>query len=262
MLEPRVIPCLLMRRGALVKTTRFSDPVYVGDPLNTVRIFNELEVDELVLLDIAATRDGSEPAFALIEQVASECFMPLTYGGGIRRLDDIRRLHRIGVEKVVLNSATFDAPELVSQTAEIFGTQSVIVSIDARRQILGGYSVYSHGGTLRHRRDPAAVAKAAEALAAGEILLTSMDRDGTWAGYDLGLLGAVASAVGIPVIASGGAGSISHFVEAVEAGASAVAAGAMAVFQKKGFGVLINFPTRAELAAVREAGRRHSLGEP
>ena len=257
MLEPRVMPCLLLRGGALVKTRRFSDPVYIGDPLNAVRIFNELEVDELVLLDIGAARERTPPAFALIEQVASECFMPLTYGGGIRTLDDIRRLHRIGVEKIVLNSATFETPQLVSETADIFGSQSVIVSIDVRRHLIGGYSVYSRGGNVRHAGDPSTAAKSAEELGAGEILLTSIDRDGTWEGYDLRLVRSVSSVVGIPVIAAGGAGAIDHLVQAVdEGGASAVALGSMAVFQKKGFGVLINFPSRAQLAPVREVARR------
>ena len=258
MLEPRVIPCLLLRRGALVKTTRFSAPAYVGDPINAVRIFNELEVDELVVLDIGAARERTPPPFTLIEQLASECFMPLTYGGGIASVEDIRRLHRLGVEKVVLNSVTFERPEVLSQAAQVFGSQSVIVGIDTRRHLLGGYSVYTHGGSVRYRRDPALVAKAAESLGAGEILLTSIDREGTWEGYDLNLVEVVASAVRIPVIASGGAGSVRHFVEAVDVGASAIAAGSMAVFQKKGFGVLINFPTRAQLGPVREAGRRRT----
>src|SRR6185436_14618324 len=205
MLRPRIIPCLLVHNGGLVKTVRFADPKYVGDPINAVRIFNDKEVDELVFLDIAATQAGTGPNFELLTDIASEAFMPFGYGGGITTVDQIRRLFKVGVEKVVLNTAAARTPDLVAQAAAIAGRSSVVVSIDVRRGWLGKYSVCIGNGSEDLKRDPVDYAREMERLGAGEIFLTAIDRDGTQSGYDLELVERVARAVSVPVVASGGA---------------------------------------------------------
>ena len=249
MLRTRVIPCLLLRDDSLVKTVRFSSPSYIGDPVNTVRIFNELEVDELTFLDIEASRVGRGPSFQILRDIANECFMPLAYGGGIRTVQDAERVFQIGFEKVVINSALFDTPTLVSDIAQKFGSQAVIVAIDTKRKRLRGYQVSSRSATVLHGRDPVEWAREVERLGAGEILLTSVDREGTWKGFDLDLTSRVCAAVRIPVIANGGAGSLEDIGEVVKrAGASAVGLGSMVVYQSQGMGVLVNFPDRERLA--------------
>ena len=251
MLRTRVIPVLLTRGGSLVKTVQFDRFTYVGDPCNTVRIFNELEVDELCLLDITATREGRSPDLELLADLASECFMPLAYGGGIRSLADAERILKIGIEKVVINSAAIDRPELISEIATHFGSQAVVVSIDVGRDLLGHAVVRSHSGTRDRGLQPVEWAQQAETMGAGEILLTSIEREGTWSGFDIGLVREVADAVRIPVVAHGGAGTVEHIGQVVkQANASAVALGSMVVFQKKGMGVLVNFP---EFRALEEA---------
>lgn len=248
MLRTRVIPSLLLRNAGLVKTTRFRDPVYIGDPINTVRIFNEKEVDELTFLDITATVENRKPPFKLLSEIAGECFMPLGYGGGIRSLEDIRDILGLGAEKVIINSHAVEHPDFVRESSDRFGSQSVVVSIDARKKpLFGGYEVHIRGGREGTGLDPVRHAVRMQELGAGEILLTSIDRDGTMSGYDLDLVRAVSGAVDVPVIACGGAGSIAHLAGAVQAGASAVAAGAFFVFQGKHRAVLINVPPREEL---------------
>lgn len=251
MLKTRVIPCLLLRGAGLVKTTEFRNPKYVGDPINAIKIFNDKEVDELVLLDIAASRTGKGPSFEVIQNIASECFMPVAYGGGITSVEQIRRILGAGVEKVVLNTAALKDPKLVRDAAREFGSQAVVVSIDVKRKLLGRYEVYVEGGTRPTSREPVSYAREMEGLGAGEILLTAIDRDGTMKGYDIDLVSKVTSALGIPVIASGGAGSISDFAEASKrGGAAAVAAGAMFVFHGRHRAVLITYPNQAELSAA------------
>jgi cyclase len=252
MLRTRVIPALLLRDESLVKTVRFGRFTYVGDPCNTVRIFNELEVDELLFLDITATREGRAPNVRLLAEIANECFMPLGFGGGIRSFEDAQSVFRVGIEKVVVNSHALEEPALISRIAEHYGSQAVIVSIDVKRTFLGRDRVFTRSGTHNTHRDPVEWARECAALGAGEILLTSIDREGTWSGFDLDLIHRVAGAVGIPVIAHGGAGSLAHIGEAVRASASAVAVGSMVVFQKKGMGVLVNFPEPGELARATE----------
>jgi imidazole glycerol-phosphate synthase subunit HisF len=247
MLKTRVIPCLLLRNAGLVKTVRFKDPKYVGDPINAVRIFNEKEVDELVFLDIAATGAGSGPNFDLLTNIASEAFMPFGYGGGITDLQQIKRLYALGVEKVILNTAAHADPALVSKAAALAGSSSVVVSVDVKRGWLGRRSVYTRGGQQDTKCDPVEYAREAERLGAGEILLNSIDRDGTQSGYDLELIREVAGAVSIPVVAVGGAGELRHFKEAVEHGASAVSAGSLFVFHGKHRAVLITYPKYDEL---------------
>lgn len=242
------MPCLLLRKRALVKTVKFSDPKYVGDPVNTVRIFNEKEVDELIFLDITATPEGREPQFELVADIASECFMPFAYGGGVRTIEHVARILSNGAEKVAINTAAVETPALVTEAARRFGSQAVVGAIDAKKKLLGGYEVRVRGGKDRTGLDPVSHARQLEALGAGEILITSIDQDGTMSGYDLDLTRRVAEAVNVPVIACGGAGSVEDFRAAVkDAGASAVAAGSMVVYQGRHRAVLINFPHRQTL---------------
>lgn len=247
MLHARVIPCLLMRNGGLVKTVKFRNARYIGDPINAVRIFNDKEVDELVFLDIGDASARAVPDFELLADIASEAFMPFAYGGGITSIEDVKRLYALGVEKVVLNTAAADRPELVSEVAALAGSSGLVVSIDARRNWMGRYSVYVAGGTRDLRRDPAEYAQEMEHLGAGEILLTAIDRDGTMEGYDLELVSRVCQAVSIPVVAAGGAACLSHFREAASAGASGLAAGSMFVFHGRHNAVLITYPEYDEL---------------
>ncbi len=248
MLRTRVIPCLLLRKRALVKTVQFQNPQYVGDPINTVRIFNDKEVDELIFLDITATVEGRPPQFDLIEDIASECFMPVTYGGGVRDRSDLHRLFRLGVEKVALNTHAVIAPDFVRQAADEFGSQSIIGALDVKQNRRGGYEVYTHGGRQRVHGEPAQRAAALVTAGVGEILLTSIDRDGTMKGYDLDLVRQVTGAVPVPVIACGGAGHRDDLGRVVrEAGASAAAAGSLFVYQGVNRAVLINFPSKTEL---------------
>jgi cyclase len=247
MLATRVMPCLLMTNGALVKTVQFKNPTYVGDPVNAVRIFNQKEVDELILIDISATAENRGIDFATLEKVASECFMPICYGGGVKTIEDMRRLYTLGIEKVSLSSAAIETPALVTQAAAEFGNQAIVVTLDVKKNLFGKQTVRTHQGKQDTKLAPAALAKAMEAAGAGEILLYSIDRDGTWSGFDLKLIEEVAAAVNIPVIACGGAGKQDDLRAAVkDAGASAVAIGSMAVFQGKDLGVLIKFPSRQD----------------
>ena len=251
MLIPRVIPSLLLSENRLVKTERFSKPVYVGDPVNAIRIFNEKEVDELVLLDIDATRRRRPPNLRLLAEIASECFMPLAYGGGLTTTAQMREVLSLGMEKVVLNSIATREPEVVRSAADQFGSSSVVVSMDVRRRrLLGGYRVYSNGGERDTGVEPVAYAVRMQELGAGELLLTSVDRDGTRTGFDLDLIRRVSTALDIPVVASGGAASVPDLLRAIEAGASAVAAGSLFVFQGPHRAVLITFPPRRELEAM------------
>ena len=254
---PRVIPCLLLSGQGLVKTARFRRPTYLGDPINIVRIFNEKEVDELLLLDIRATPEGRPPAFDLIRQVAEECFAPVGYGGGIRTLDDIRRVLAIGIEKVVLNTHAVANPSLVEEAAGRFGSQSVVVSLDAKKTWFGGQRIVTRGGRHLTAHSPVRLAREMEQRGAGEILLNSVDRDGTGKGYDTSLIGAVARAISIPLVACGGAGRTEDFAAAIEAGAHGVAAGSVFVFSGPNRAVLVTYPTACELRRVfRRQDRR------
>lgn len=248
MLRTRVIPALLLRNESLVKTARFGKFTYVGDPCNTVRIFNELEVDELLFLDITATRERRSPNLKVLADIANECFMPLGYGGGIRSLDHAKSVFDIGFEKVAINSCGIENPVLITDIARQYGSQAVIASIDVKTGFWGKPAVRTEAGRKNARRDPVDWAKEVEERGAGEILLTSIDREGTWQGFDLDLVKSVTDAVSIPVIAHGGAGAVEDISGAVrKANASAVALGSMVVFQKKGMGVLVNFPDHKKL---------------
>jgi len=243
MLQTRVIPCLLLKDDSLFKTVNFKNPSYIGDPINTARIFNELEVDELVLLDISATNNETKPNFDLLTNLANECFMPLAYGGGIRNFEDAKRIFQIGIEKIIINSASFTNPKLIRDLADYFGNQSIVASIDISKNFFGKYNVFSNSGKKIQNVDPVSWSKKLEDLGAGEILITAIHKEGTWKGFDLKLIKMISAAVSIPVIANGGASSIEDIGDVVKEGnASAVSLGSMVVYQKKGMGVLVNFP--------------------
>lgn len=250
MLPPRVIPCLLLQGRRLVKTHRFRDPVYLGDPCNTVRIFNEKEVDELTLLDIEASKVGRGPDFKFIEEIASEAFMPIAYGGGIRTVEEIRRLMSLGVEKVVLNTAAFEDPDLVTRAADRFGSQAIVVCLDVRRTFFGSMELCVKGATGKVKGTVESWAAEFEKRGAGELLMQSVDRDSLMQGYDLELILKVAGAVRVPVIACGGAGNLGHMKEAIANGASAVAAGSMFVFTGKHRAVLVTYPEPTALLSL------------
>jgi cyclase len=252
MLMPRLIPCLLLSssRGGLVKTRRFKDPKYVGDAMNAVRIFNEKEVDELMVLDIDATREGRGPDFDIAEQLASECFMPLCYGGGIRSFDDARTLFGLGVEKVAIQSAFFRDATILRKIASHAGEQAVVASIDLRKDWLGRYRVHTAAGARAPAGPWHELVRAAVENGAGELLLTSVDREGTLSGMDLDLIREASSLIDVPLIANGGAGSLADVRAAVEAGASAVAAGAFFVFYGPHRAVLITYPRYDEVEAL------------
>lgn len=251
MLKTRVIPCLLLDDGRLVKTVKFTKPNYIGDPLNAIRIYNEKEVDELIVLDIGTTTNGRSISYQAISDISSECFMPFTYGGGIRDLDDIKKIFSLGVEKISINSYAFENPKFIEQAAKLFGSQSIVVSIDVRKKFNGKYEVFTNGGHNATHMDPVTWAIQVQNAGAGEILLNAIDHDGTWTGYDTNLTSLVTKAVNIPLIACGGAGKIDDFAQVIKtSGCSAVAAGSMFVYQGKGLGVLIKFPTRRELEKV------------
>ena len=246
--RPRLIPCLLLSDGNLVKTRKFKDPTYLGDPINAVKIFSEKGVDELCVQDIGASRKGGAPDFELLEEIAAEAFMPMSYGGGVTTMEQIHRLFHIGFEKVVLNTAFWENPGLIEQAAGRYGSQSVTVSIDVRQDLLHRYHCVAKDGTLAVPGTPAEAARRAQELGAGEILLSSVDRDGTMQGYDLKLIRTVAGVLNVPLIASGGASCAADMAKALhEGGAQAAAAGSMYVFWGPRRAVLIHAPEEKEL---------------
>jgi len=252
MLRTRVIPCLLLREAGLVKTTRFERPSYVGDPINVVRIFNEKEVDELILLDIVASKERTPPDFDLLEQIASEAFMPVCYGGGVRSVEDARRLLKLGIEKIAVNTAALEDPMLVKRLSDTFGAQCVVASIDVKRPLLGTHRVFSHAGRRVPERDPVAWAKRLVKLGAGEVLLNSVDRDGTMAGYDLELLRAFDGQLAVPVVACGGAGSVQDMAAALRTcRLSGLGAGARFVYYGPHKAVLVTYLDAAELRTLQ-----------
>lgn len=233
-LKIRVMPTLLFKDVGLVKGVQFDSWRRVGSAMQAIKVYNLREVDELVFLDITATRDGRQPDFETVDDLADECFMPLTVGGGVRSVDDVWRLLRVGADKVAINTAAVETPALIGQVADRFGSQCVVVSVDAKRKPEGGWQVYTHAGQAATGYDPATWAREAATLGAGEILLTSIERDGTMLGYDVELIRCVADAVAVPVIASGGAGHYAHMAEALREGhASAVAAASIFHFTEQ-----------------------------
>jgi cyclase len=251
MLRKRIIPTLLLRDEALVKTVKFNKTSYIGDPINTVRIFNELEVDELVFLDIDASKLNKKPNFRVLKEIANECFMPLAYGGGIKDFETASEIFSIGFEKVVLNVIPHSQPSILKQIASHYGNQSVVASVDVKKNFWGKHEVWINSGAINTKKNPTDWCKYLEDIGAGEILLTSIDREGTWTGLDIELTLKITDKVKIPVIAHGGAGNIEHIENVFLQGkASAVALGSMVVFQQKGMGVLVNMPNRLELDRI------------
>lgn len=236
-----------MHKGGLIKSVQFGKYKYVGDPINAVKIFNEKEVDEIAVIDIDATRENREPDFEKIREIASEAFMPLAYGGGITTLDQIKKILFCGVEKAIINKALHTNIGLVTQAANLVGSQSVVASIDIKKSLFGGYKIYTDNGKNSVSTKPVQFAKDLENAGAGEILLNNIDADGTYRGFDTELIHSITSSVRIPVIAMGGAGSVEDFYKAKQAGASAVAAGSMFVFQRPHQAVLISYPTQKDL---------------
>ena len=252
MLRTRVIPILLLRNKGLVKTIKFDKTKYIGDPINAVKLFNDKEVDELAFLDIDASKENRGPNFNVIKNIATECFMPLSYGGGISTLDDIKRLIHSGVEKVIINSAALSNINLLSQASAIFGDQSIVLSIDVKKNIFGKYQIFSHAKVNHKNQQVLAFAKDAVLAGAGEILINSVDHDGMMCGYDLHLITMMTNELKVPVVISGGAGSLKDLKLGANAGASGVGAGSLFIYHGPHKAVLINYPNQKELKEIFE----------
>jgi len=248
MLRPRIIPCLLVQNKGLVKTVNFSHPKYVGDPINAVKIFNEKEVDELVVLDIDATAQKREPDYQMIQNLASECRMPFCYGGGVKTVEQVKKIIKLGVEKVAMSSAALENPALVSLIAEQVGSQSVVVVLDARKNLTNGnYELWTHNAGKNTGKDPVQFAQELEARGAGEIILNSIDQDGVMKGYDLVLVDKIRQSITLPLTVLGGAGSLKDIEGAISKyGIIGAAAGSLFVFKGIYRAVLINYPSRSE----------------
>jgi imidazole glycerol-phosphate synthase subunit HisF len=250
-LRPRVIPCLQIADGELFKTRRFKDPLYLGDPINAVKLFNDLDCDELIVVDIRATLEGREPDYSLIEEFASEAFMPLAYGGGVNSVEQIRRILSIGIEKVVIGTAAADG-KLISEAAAVFGSQSIVVSVDVRKTLLGRREVWTRSGTRSTGTDPRIYSVRMQEFGAGELFVQSIDLEGSRSGYDIALMKEVSAAVKIPAIACGGAGSLEDIDLLLQSSSiAAAAAGTMFVLHGKHKAPLISYPRPNEIAALR-----------
>ena len=247
----RVIPTLLLKDQGLYKTIKFKNPTYVGDPINAVKIFNEKEADELCFLDITATIEKREPNYKVISDIASECFMPLSYGGGINNFEQAKKLFDIGVEKIIFSSSIHNNEDLIKKLSNHFGSQSIVACIDVKKNFFGNYKVYSHSGKKNTNKDPLNFAVKLQKIGVGEIIINSIDKDGTMTGYDIGLISGIANCLDIPVVACGGASSVNDFSKAVkEGGASAVSAGSLFVFHGKHKAVLISYLTNDEIKSI------------
>lgn len=240
MLRKRVIPCLLLQNQSLVKTTSFKNPNYIGDAINTVRIFNELEVDEMIVLDIGLNKFKYKIQYDLLRKISSECFIPLAYGGGIKNLDEAKKIIDIGFEKIIINSSFHQKIDLINEISNELGSQSIIGSVDVKKNILGNYKIFTNGGKKKEKVSLLNWIKKLEEKGVGEIMITSIDKEGSWQGFDYDLINIIAKNVNVPIIAHGGAGSINDIIRALEYEISAVAIGNLFVYQKKGMGVLIN----------------------
>lgn len=252
MLRPRIIPSLLIQDNGLVKTVNFKNPKYVGDPINAVRIFNEKEVDELAIFDIDATVKGLEPNYSLIERIANQSRMPLCYGGGVRTVEQAQKIFGLGIEKIALSSAVLQNPQLITQIAERVGSQSVIVVLDVKKKLFGGYEVYTHNGKKSTGINPFKFAEEAQKLGAGEIIINSIDQDGVLKGYDMGLIDKVREKISLPLTVLGGAGSLCDIKQVIDKhGIIGVAAGSLFVFKGVYKAVLINYPSFEEKEKLR-----------
>lgn len=246
-MRARIIPVLLIRDGGLYKTINFKDGVYIGDPINAIRLFNDMEVDEIIVLDISATRLRRGPDFDLIRSIASEAFMPFCYGGGITEIDEIREIFNIGVEKIVINHSALGDPEILSKSASEFGSQSIVGSLDISTTLFNKPTVYDYVRGKQSGINPVQYVQQMEDAGVGELFINSVENDGVMKGYDLDLINKLCGAVSIPAIVCGGAGSLDDMKDALDAGADAVAAGSIFVFQGKQKGVLINYPSQVVL---------------
>lgn len=247
MLRPRIIPSLLLQDSGLVKTVNFKNPKYVGDPINAVKIFNEKEVDELAIFDIDATAKGLEPNYGLIERIANQSRMPLCYGGGVKTLEQAQRIFSLGVEKIALSSAVLQNPDLITKIGEKVGAQSVIVVLDVKKKLFGGYEVFTHNGKKSTGINPFKFVEEAQNLGAGEIIINSIDQDGVMKGYDMSLIEKVREKISLPLTVLGGAGSLDDIQEVISKHQIiGVAAGSLFVFKGVYKAVLINYPTREE----------------
>lgn len=259
MVRPRIIPCLLLKNRAIVKTRRFKSPHYIGDALNTIRIFSEREADELIIFDIEASLKGKLPDLGFIAEIAEECFMPFSYGGGISELQQMEKIFKLGVEKISLNTAACWNPSLIEEAAKSFGSQALVVTMDVKRSFFGEFRVMTAGGTKKTPYDPVTFAHMMEDKGAGEIVVYSIDRDGTFKGFDVELVRQVTDAVEVPVIASGGAGSFDDIEKILNLGGAAAAAlGSLVVYQGNNRSVLVNYPdnTRFSRSRLPESGAR------
>lgn len=250
MFIPRVIPVLLLKGQGLVKTLNFNKSRYIGDPINAVRIFNDLQVDELVFLDILASKEKRSISVELVKKIGDEAYMPFAVGGGIRDTQTALELINAGAEKVVINTAFNKNPSFVKELSKMVGNQSVIVSMDVKKNWFGKYNVWINGGREKVKVSPLEIGLMAEEYGAGELMVNSIDQDGKMSGYDLNLIHEISSAVGIPVVACGGAGNLGHFKEAIDKGAHAVAAGSVFVYHGARNGVLLNYPEKKELKEI------------
>ena len=246
--RPRIIPSLLIDNKRLVKTIRFNNPNYLGDPINAVKIFNEKQADELCILDI--TRKKGNIDFNFLEDIATEAFMPLSYGGGVNNLEQVKKLFQIGFEKVIINTALYSNTELISQAVDYAGSQSIVASIDYKKTMFGKNLCFSECGSKNGHITPVEMAKRVEELGVGEILLNSIDRDGKMSGYDLAMINNISREVTVPVIACGGAGGLNDIKSVIDAGADAVAAGSIFVYYGAKKAVLINYPSEQELVTA------------
>ena len=253
MFLPRIIPVLLLKNKGLVKTVKFKTPKYVGDPINAVKIFNDLEADELVFLDITASREGRSISTELVKNIGDEAFMPFAVGGGITALKQIEELLKAGAEKVILNNITVKKPNLIKEAAEVFGNQSIVISIDVKKNLFGKKTIWIKDGSENTKLAAIDHAKKVEELGAGEIIINSIDNDGVMQGYDIELIKSISNSVAIPVVACGGAGGLNDLKDAFQYGnASALAAGSMFVFHGPRRAVLINYPEKNELLKLFE----------
>lgn len=244
----RIIPCLLYDGSGLVKTVKFKNPSYIGDPINAIKIFNEKEVDELIIIDINASKQKRKPNFDKIADMASEAFMPFAYGGGVKTFEDFANLYKIGVEKVIVNSLIQENPDVIKKVIEHYGAQAVVACIDFKKPLFGAKAPYSYMGHKIKFNLMDYAKYLANDLGVGELMLYSVDKDGTWEGYDLEVIEQLLNAVEIPVIACGGCGTIDDLKQILyKTNANAAAIGSMAVYSKKGMGVLINFPKRESI---------------
>lgn len=247
MLRPRIIPSLLIQDKGLVKTVQFKNPKYVGDPINAVKIFNEKEVDELAIFDIDATAKGAEPDYNLIERIANQSRMPLCYGGGVKTVEQAQKIFGLGIEKIALSSAVLENPRLITEIANRVGAQSVIVVMDVKKKLFGGYEVYTHNGKRATGINPFDFAEKAQKLGAGEIIINSIDQDGVMKGYDMILIDKIRGRISIPLTVLGGAGSLQDVAKVLEKHKIiGVAAGSLFVFKGVYKAVLINYPTKEE----------------